>query len=266
MKDKILSFLPADHPWRNSILWFDCIESTNDRAKEMAQNGAPHGTVLIAHRQTGGRGRMGRRFDSPAGAGVYMSIILRPDCRPEELMHLTCAAGVAACHAVEDAFGFRPGIKWINDLVFNKKKLGGILTELSIDATSQGVQYAIVGIGINCLQQPEDFPPELQEIATSASMICQKGVDPNKLSAALICAFSQISPVLLSEKSAIMASYAKDCITLGQTVQVIRGGVRRQGKAIDLGQDGGLIVAYSDGTIETVQSGEVSVRGIYGYV
>lgn len=266
MKDEILSFLPEDHPWRDSILWFDCIDSTNNRAKELAQNSAPHGTVLIADQQTGGRGRLGRRFESPAGAGVYMSVILRPNCRPEELMHLTCATGVAACDAVEDAFGFRPGIKWINDLVFHKKKLGGILTELSIDPTGQAVQYAIVGIGINCLQQAEDFPPELQEIATSVSIICKKDIVPSKLSAALIDAFSRISPVLLSEKTAIMESYAKDCITLGQTVQVLRGEDRRQGKAVDLDQDGGLIVAYPDGTVETVQSGEVSVRGMYGYV
>lgn len=266
MKDKILSFLPENHPWKNNILWFDCIGSTNDHAKELAQGGAPHGTVVIAGHQTGGRGRMGRKFDSPPGAGVYMSVILRPDCKAEALMHLTCAAAVAACNAVEDAFGFRPGIKWINDLVFDKKKLGGILTELSIDPASQTVLYAIVGIGINCCQQPEDFPPELQKIATSASVICQKDIDPGKLSTSLIQAFSRISPVLLSEKKAIMQAYAKDCITLGQTVQVIRGEDRRQGKAVELDQDGGLIVAYSDGTVEAVQSGEVSVRGMYGYI
>lgn len=266
MIDKILSFLPENHPWRDSILWFDRIGSTNDQAKELAQKGAPHGTVLIADRQTGGRGRMGRRFESPAGAGVYMSVILRPDCKPEELMHLTCAAAVAACNAVEEAFGFRPGVKWINDLVFDKKKLGGILTELSIDPLTQSVQYAVVGIGINCCQQPEDFPPELRDIATSASVICKKDADRNKLSAALIDAFSGISPVLLSQKSAIMQIYTKDCITLGQTVQVIRGEDRRQGKAMQLDADGGLIVSYAEGTLETVQSGEVSVRGMYGYI
>ncbi len=266
MKDKILSFLPADHPWRNSILWFDCIDSTNDRAKEMALGGAPHGTVLIADRQTGGRGRMGRSFDSPAGGGVYMSVILRPDCKPEELMHLTCAAAVAVCNAVEEVLGFRPGIKWTNDLVFSKKKLGGILTELSIDPVSHAVRYAIVGVGINCCQQPEDFPPELQDIATSLSVVCQKEIDRNKLSAALISAFFQIFPSLLSRKSAVMKTYAKDCITIGQTVQVIRGEDRRQGEAVALDQDGGLIVAYSDGSVETVQSGEVSIRGMYGYI
>ena len=266
MKDKILSFLSKDHPWRDSIIWYDCIGSTNDQAKVLAQQGAPHGTVLIAGRQTLGRGRMGRSFESPANAGVYMSIILRPDCKPEELMHLTCAAGIASCNAVENAFGFRPGIKWINDLVYNKKKLGGILTELSIDSGSQKVQYAVVGIGINCRQQTKDFPPELQEIATSASIICKSDTDPCKLSSALIQSLSQISPILLSQKATIMDSYTKDCITIGQPVQVIRGEHRHQGKAIGLDQDGGLIVTYPDGTTDTVQSGEVSVRGMYGYV
>ena len=96
MKEHILHDLPGDHPWQNQIYWFDSIDSTNTRAKQMAADGAPHGTVLIADHQTGGRGRLGRTFQSPSGMGIYMSVILRPQCRPEHLMHLTCAAAVAA--------------------------------------------------------------------------------------------------------------------------------------------------------------------------
>ncbi|MBQ6840459.1 MAG: biotin--[Oscillospiraceae bacterium] len=133
MKQKILQKIPTECPWRDTLYWYDTIDSTNTQAKLLAQQGAPHGTVLIAGEQTGGRGRLGRTFESCAGMGVYLSVILRPNCAAEALMHLTCAAGAAMCEAVENVSGIRPGIKWINDLVVKKKKLGGILTELSVN-------------------------------------------------------------------------------------------------------------------------------------
>ncbi len=266
MKSKILSALPGDHPWRGSILWFDCIGSTNDRAKVLAADGALHGTVLIADQQTDGRGRMGRSFQSPAGCGVYMSVILRPGCTPDRLMYLTCAAAVAMCEAVEAAAGFRPSIKWTNDLVFHGKKLGGILTELSVDPHSGLVQHAIVGIGINCSQKSEDFSPELQSMATSLSMVAGKPVDRSRLAATMIQALSRMDGILLTEKAAIMKAYEEACITLGQDIVLLRAQQRRYGKAIGIDQDGGLIVTFQDGSTESVTSGEVSVRGMYGYV
>ena len=165
--DKILGFLPDSHPWASTIICVGTIASTNTHAKNLAADGAPHGTVLIANHQTGGRGRMGRSFHSPAGSGIYLSVILRPDHLPGELMHLTCAAAVAMCDAVERCCGLRPGIKWTNDLVVGKRKLGGILTELSIDPKTGLVDYAIVGIGINCCHGSYDFPRELEAIATA---------------------------------------------------------------------------------------------------
>ena len=141
MKQRILDHLPRNHPWAGNIHYFDTIDSTNTEAKRLAAAGAPHGTVLIAGHQTGGRGRMGRSFHSPAGLGIYLSVILRPECAPGDLMHLTCAAAVAMCDAVENAAGFRPGIKWTNDLVYGKRKLGGILTELAFGSSGR-VDYA----------------------------------------------------------------------------------------------------------------------------
>ena len=129
MKEHILSKLPPAHPWGQSLYWFGSIGSTNAYAKTLAAQGAPAGTVVIADRQDAGRGRLGRTFQSPAGSGIYMSVILRPGCAPTALMHLTCAVALAVCDAVEKAFSFRPGIKWINDLVVEGRKLGGILTE-----------------------------------------------------------------------------------------------------------------------------------------
>ena len=147
MKHEILSHLSPEYPWKDRFDFLDTVNSTNTRLKAMAMDGAPHGTVVAADRQTGGRGRLGRVFLSPAGVGMYLSILLRPQCEPGALMHLTCASAVAMCDAVETAVGVRPRIKWTNDLLYGKRKLAGILSELGF--TSQGtVDYAIVGIGV----------------------------------------------------------------------------------------------------------------------
>ena len=264
MKEKILQHLTAECPWRDTLHWYSTIDSTNTKAKQLAREGAPHGTVLIAGHQTGGRGRMGRTFQSPEGQGVYLSVILRPNCDPTQLMHLTCAAGVAMMDAVEAVSGIHPQVKWINDLVIGTKKLGGILTEMSVDKGM--VDYAIIGIGINCLQQAADFPKEIANLATSLSLSAEKSVPPERLSAAMVEALWKLDPVLFTEKAQIMANYRANCITLGKDIQVIRGDSVRPGKACDLDEDGGLWVSYPDGTQECVSSGEVSVRGMYGYL
>lgn len=264
--NQIQSFLPKNHPWFNSIFCFHTIDSTNTHAKALAAAGAPSGTVLIADRQTGGRGRMGRSFHSPADSGIYLSVILRPNCPPSDLMHLTCAAGCAMCDAVEEAANVRPGIKWINDLVWEAKKLGGILAELSINPTSGLVDYAVVGIGINCSQEARDFPPKIREIATSLTSITGKSIDRNRLTAAMICALAHTSKTLLTQRSAIMARYRQDCVTLGKEVAIHRFDEVRHGLAVDVDDEGALVVQFADGHRETVSAGEVSIRGMYGYV
>lgn len=265
MKSDILSHLPPDHPWGNSIHWFDTIGSTNTHAKTLAAAGAPHGTVLIADNQTAGRGRMGRVFLSPPGSGIYMSVILRPNCPPTQLMHLTCAAALAACDVVAHTLNIHPGIKWINDLVCDGKKLAGILTELSIDPKTALVDYAVIGIGINCNQRCEDFPPELQTIACSAAMVSGLPIDRSRLAAALIMSFEKMSREIFTAQRATMDRYRKDCVTIGAEVTVICGEDRRSGTALDITDDGALLVAFADGHTEAVNSGEVSVRGLYGY-
>ena len=262
MKDLILSPLPPAHPWGQSLYWYDALPSTNSLAKDMAREGAVQGTVLLADSQSAGRGRLGRSFCSQPGQGIYMSVILRPNCPPSELMHLTCAVGVAVCNAVEDATGYRPGIKWINDLVAGSKKLGGILTELVMETGL--VRSAVVGIGINCSQAPEDFPPELQDIACSLSCVIGRSVDRAKLAAALICRLEEMSRQL-QDRSAIMEDYRRDCVTLGKEILVIQGDHRRPGRALSVQDDGSLMVEFLDGTISTVNAGEVSVRGLFDY-
>ena len=265
MKDLILQALPGDFPWQNQIHWFDSIDSTNTRAKEMALKGAPHGTVLIADHQTGGRGRMGRSFLSPGGVGVYMSVLLRPKCPPEALMHLTCATAVAMCDAVEQAARFRPGIKWTNDLVSGGKKLAGILTEMALDTSGQ-IAYAVVGIGINCCQQPEDFAPEIRDMAGSLSMIAKRPVSRHTLAAAMLEALARMDQSLLTGKAEMMVQYRKDCITVGKEISLVRGDEIRHGLAVDVDDEGALVVCFPDGHTEAISSGEVSVRGLYGYV
>lgn len=265
MKQEILLSLPWDHPWQSHLICFDCIDSTNNEAKKMAKNGAPEGTVVIAKAQTTGRGRLGRSFHAPAGLGLYFSLILRPDCPPEQLLHLTCATGVAACNAVEKASGCRPKIKWTNDLVVGTKKLGGILTELSVGQNGL-VDWAVIGIGINCLHKTEDFPTELQHMATSLLQVTGQDISPARLSSALITSLWQMRQNLFSNKTMLLDAYRKDCMTLQKQVVLMRGEEKLYGKALDIDDDGGLIVQFEDGCIRSVQSGEISVRGLYGYV
>jgi len=264
MKEKIISYLTAECPWRDTLYWYPQLDSTNTQAKLLAKQGAPEGTVLIAGNQTAGRGRMGRSFQSPDGLGVYLSVILRPNCPPTELMHLTCAAGAAMARAVEQVCGFRPQVKWINDLVASGRKLGGILTEMSLAGGL--VEYAVVGIGINCLQQSKDFSPEVAQIATSLTQITGRNILPQQLAAAMTEQLWQMRQTLFTEKARWMAEYKENCITLGKEIQVIQGDAVRPGTALDMDANGGLWVRYTDGSTQVVSSGEVSVRGMYGYV
>ena len=265
MKALIDQTIPAECPWRDTLYWYDTIDSTNTRARILAREGAPHGTVVLAGHQSSGRGRLGRSFHSPQGLGIYLSVILRPKCVPTQLMHLTCAVAVSMCDAVQSVTGVRPGVKWINDLVLDHKKLGGILTELSVDPATGLVEYAIVGIGINCCHRAEDFPPELRSIATSLQM-CDLTSDPGILAAAMVTKLEQMDRDLLKKKDVIMARYRRDCITLGREITVHRGDTVTPGRALDIDADGALLVQYADGTVQPVNSGEVSVRGLSSYL
>lgn len=264
MKEKILACLPPDYPWADRLHWYDSVGSTNDVLKQLALNGAPEGTAVLAARQTNGHGRMGRSFHSPAGKGVYLSLLLRPNCDPGQLLHLTCAVGVAMCRALEASTGLHPGIKWTNDLVYEKRKLGGILTTLGLTTTGR-VDYAITGIGINCFQQISDFPPELQNTAASLSMLTDRPIAAEAVAAAMLVQLQAMNDGLFSRKLQLMDFYRENCVTLGQEISLVRGEEIRHGTAVDVDADGALVVDFGDHT-ETVSSGEVSIRGMYGYV
>lgn len=253
------------HPWTENVLVYEQVTSTNTVLKAMAQQGAPHGTVLIADRQSAGRGRLGRSFLSPGGKGVYLSVLIRPNAAPTQLMHLTCAAAVAMCDAVQAAAGIRPQIKWTNDLVVGRQKLGGILTELALEPDTHAAAYAVIGVGINCSQDHDEFDPSIRSMATSLFLSTGKTVDRNLLCAEIIRSFYRMNEQLIEGKEDTLLRYTRDCITVGQDIQLILRDTVRHGKALGIDSDGGLTVEFENGQTETVSCGEVSVRGMYGY-
>ena len=241
--------------------WQEECSSTNDLAKKLAQEGALHGTVVMAHRQTAGRGRMGRTFLSPEG-GVYLSVILRPQIPATELLNLTPRLALCAMHAVEESCHILPQIKWINDLVINGKKVAGILTELGLDEKGN-CAYAVCGVGVNCNGSRDEFPAHLQKTTTSLREETGKAVDISLLAGTLV---REILALLQTAPQGQMEEYRKNCLTVGKAVQLLRGETIIPATAENVDDDGGLWVCYEDGTREKVTSGEVSVRGLYGYV
>lgn len=245
---------------------FDRIDSTNSYLKGEALKGLPHGAVVLAESQTGGRGRLGRHFSSPEGKGIYCSVLLRPDVSPMEAVDLTSYTAVALCDGIERVTGLRPQIKWTNDLVMGGKKVCGVLCEMSI-APDGSLQYVVIGFGVNVNQTADEWPEELKTIAGSVSQAAGQPVDREELTAALLDSLDGVyHNWVLGKRNDCLEQYRKDCLTLGREVRVIRGGREEAAFAEDIDEAFGLVVRYPDGRRETVTSGEVSVRGLYGYI
>ena len=258
---------PTEHVGRE-LRCFDEIDSTNNYAKQLAAAGGTDGAVVVANCQTAGRGRMARSFQSPRDKGIYLTALLRPELPPERLMVVTAMAGVAVCEAVEQVCGVRPKLKWPNDPVLEGRKLCGILTELSLEAETGRLQSLVLGIGLNVLQTPEDFSPEIREVATSLAQALGRPVSRPALAAAEIQALDRLYAALLAgDLAPYLAACRRDCVNLGKTVQLIApDGSRETAEALDIADDFGLVVRTAAGQVRTVRSGEVSVRGMYGYV
>lgn len=241
------------------------VDSTNSYLKREALKGAPHGTIAVADCQTAGRGRMSRRFQSPPDCGVYLSVLLRPKLMPAELMGATGMAAVAVCDAVEKAAGVRPQIKWTNDLILHNRKLGGILTEMALEGETGQTEFLVIGAGINVRQGADTFPPEVAEIATS---LAAEGYEASRpaLAAALMEAFYRLGEDLGGDISPWVAAYRRDCVTLGKEVRLLWTEGQERARALDVDGQFGLVVRREDGSETTVRTGEVSVRGMYGYV
>lgn len=218
---------------------------------------------MAARMQTGGKGRRGRIFQSPAGTGMYLSVLLRPNAPVEDCMHLTCAVAAATAQAIESLCGITPGIKWPNDLTWESRKLGGILTEISV---AEGcVEWAVVGIGINCRSPERGFSPDVAQIATDLQTVSGKRISPEALADAVTASLKTLSETFLSERETWMEKYRAACVTTGRQVCVISPTESRRAFALEVADDGSLLVEYDDGARACVSSGEVSVRGMYGY-
>jgi BirA family biotin operon repressor/biotin-[acetyl-CoA-carboxylase] ligase len=247
------------------LICLEQVDSTNNELKRLASDGAAEGLVVLADHQTGGRGRLGRSFSSPKGKGLYLSALFRPNLPPAEAVNLTAWVAVAVCNGIEAAVGIRPGIKWTNDIIFGQKKLCGILTEMSMEAESGTLQYVVAGAGINVSQSEEDFG-ELASTATSIQIETGKTVRRADLAAAIISELDVMYQNFPRNKSFYLDRYRADCVTLGKEVRLLRGGETELAFAESVDEDFRLVVRHLDGHYETISSGEVSVRGLNGYL
>lgn len=239
---------------------FKTIDSTNTYAKKLAQSGAPAGTAIISEEQTQGRGRMGREFYSPPSTGIYMSVVLRPKMSLEDSLLITTSVAVAVSQAIDKIAYIDTEIKWVNDIYFNGKKLCGILTEASIDFESGGLEYAIVGIGINVSTVQDSFPASLKNIATS--IFPHKS--PRPVRSILIGEIlNNIADACdnLTDKT-YLDEYRKRSFLIGKNIVVINGDTRTNAVALEIDDKARLVVRYDDGKIQALNSGEVSVRAI----
>ena len=243
----------------------ETVDSTNSLCRRLALEGAPDGTAVLADCQTAGRGRRGRSFQSAAGKGLFFSVLWRPHCPPEKLLPLTALSAVATCRAIRRVCGAEAQIKWPNDLVLGGKKLAGILTEMALEGESGEVSHVVVGIGINVHQKKEDFQGEVGEIATSLDRELGGSICRGQLAAALLEEMDLLRREVLLAPEKWLEEYRSACLNVGCDVQLLRDEERQRVHAVAVDEQFGLVVRHEDGQVETVRSGEVSVRGLYGY-
>lgn len=237
----------------------ETVSSTNTLLREWAEEGASHGTVLLAAAQTAGRGRRGRAFFSPGGTGLYLSILLRPDLPAAESLSLTTCAAVSAALAIEAYTGESAQIKWVNDVFLHEKKVSGILTEGAIDGKTGRFRYAIVGIGVNLLPPEKGFPEELSHIAGGVFPVGRETEGlRERLAGAILERFFSFYPTL--RERPFFDDYRSRSLVLGQPVWVLDREGRRPAVALELTPDFSLLVREADGTMTALSSGEVQVR------
>lgn len=251
------------------LYYYDTVDSTNLLAKRMGEDNQPHGTLLVADRQTAGRGRRGRVWDSPSGANIYYTLLLRPQIEVEQAPMLTLVMALAVAKGIQEvlpAYADRVKIKWPNDIVIEQKKVCGILTEMSLSVEQGTIQHVVIGVGINV--KSREFPPELADKATSLCSVCGEAVSRTALLVS-ICRHFEIDYDAFLETGNLarfQQSYTALLVNCDREVCVLEPGGAYNGVARGIDACGRLLVECPDGKIKTVFAGEVSVRGIYGYV
>lgn len=245
------------------IIYLDEIDSTNREVRRLGDAGAVEGTVVIADCQTGGKGRLGRTWFSPAGTGIWMSLLLRPELPPEKVSGITLMAATSVCRAIRSATGLNTQIKWPNDLVIDGKKVCGILTESAI--LDGELKFAVLGIGVNVNQT--EFPGDLPH-AWSLAMTAERELNREGLiECCLNCLKEDYERYVQSgDLRQLRQEYEAHLVNLDQPVRVLSPAGEWTGVAKGINDSGDLIVLNDQGESVAVNSGEVSVRGVYGYI
>ena len=234
---------------------YDRLESSNQTAKRLALSGAPHGTLVLTDQQSAGRGRMGRKFESPAGQGIYLSLLLRADIPAADAQTVTVSAAVAVCRAVKALCGLELSIKWVNDLYYHGKKVCGILTEAGADLESGRLEWLVVGIGLNFTTPPEAFPAELRRLAGSLFPGGPAPVSRVALAAAIARELLTLCPAF-----DCLEEYRARCFVPGHWVTVCTGTETYAAQALSIDDAGRLVVQREGGRTEALRCGEVTIR------
>jgi len=240
-----------------NLLIFDKLDSTNRYSKKIASDGAEEWSVVIAEEQTAGHGRFDRKFHSPQGCGIYMSIILRPKIKPEDCLRITTAAAVSVCKAIEALTVEQPSIKWVNDILINSKKVCGILTEASFNTKNNTLSYAVLGIGINAYVPENGFDKSIEDIA-GAVFKRREPCMKEKLIASILNTFSSYYRDLNSDD--IYNEYKQRLCVVGKDIDVINIDYTKRATVLSLNKDFSLNVQYENGERETISSGEISTH------
>lgn len=262
-EEELGKFLTTKWLGRN-LISLDEVDSTNSEIRRQADAGAPEGTVVIAALQTAGKGRRGRSWESPKGTGIWMSFLLKPEFEPSHASMLTLVAAMAVETGIRQVTGLDCQIKWPNDIVVNGKKLCGILTEMSTE--DNHIRHVVVGIGINV--NIKEFPEEIQSTATSLYLETGSLVKRTELVNAILTAWEVFYKKFLKtlDFTDLKEEYNARLVNKGRQVQILANSGSWTGISKGIDKEGQLLVEREDGQVETVVSGEVSVRGVYGYV
>lgn len=256
--------------WAGRKLYYvDSTGSTNTDAKRYAEEGDPHGTTVVADMQTAGKGRRGRRWQSPTGLNTYFTILLKPDFTPDKASMLTLVMALSVAEAIEEITELKTEIKWPNDIIVNKKKVVGMLTEMSTTPEMDEIQYVVVGVGVNVnMGSIEDFPEEIRETATSLRIESGRQINRAVLVEHILERFEQNYEKFEQtlELSGLLDAYQSHLVNVDARVRVLDPAGEYTGISHGINATGELIVEKEDGSIVNVYAGEVSVRGLYGYV
>lgn len=242
-----------------SVCYEDCVGSTNNVAKSIANQGCENGLLVVAEEQGAGKGRLSRGWISPHAKGIWFSVVLKPPFLPQEASKCTLLAAVAVVKAVNKIKGVEAAIKWPNDILLNGRKLVGILTEMN--AEFGHINYIVIGTGINTHGEPEDYPDDVRDIAISVADVAEEPVSRVQLLADILKNMEDLYELVCAEGFVpVLAEWRKYSCTLGQEVKVIAPDMTYFGTAIDIDEEGLLIVRKTSGELEKVVAGDVSIR------